>query len=244
MNQPGRVDYQRYMLFDNTQVLSDLLNTIDAAKNDPTVAGIAINTSDLEINPRKLLEFRDNEKLWELREKLKDFKTSGKKVFIFIDNSNIDLYHFASVADKVVMDPFGILMLEGYIFGQTYYKGTLEKLGIGFDEWRFFKYKSAMEIFSQEKMSDADREQWQKIINGWHKIAKDDICEARHLTAEQFDTLVNNEIALSCSAGEREGIGGFTGQMGNSEGACKERNRERRFIHYFAVACKIQFTIR
>jgi protease-4 len=185
INQPGRIDYQRYVLFDNTQVLIDLLNTIDAAKNDPSIGGIAINTSGMEA---------DREKLWELREKLKDFKTSGKKVFIFIDRGDIDLYHFASIADKIVMDPFGAVILEGYTMGRTFLKGTLEKIGIGFDEWRFFKYKSANESFSRDKMSDADREQRQKLIDNWYSIAKADICEARHLTAEQFDTLINDEV--------------------------------------------------
>jgi protease-4 len=148
------------------------------------VAGIAINTSGMEVN---------REKLWELREKLKDFKTTGKKIFIFIDLGGIDLYHFASVADKIVMDPFGMLTLEGYLFGKTYLKGTLEKIGIGFDEWRFFKYKSAAESLSRDKMSDADREQLQKLIDDWYKIAETDICEARHLTSQQFDTLVNTK---------------------------------------------------
>jgi protease-4 len=185
LNQPGHIDYQRYILFDNTQVLSDLLITIDAAKNDPSIGGIAINTSGMET---------DREKLWELREKLKDFKTNGKKVFIFIDRCNIDLYHFASIADKIVMDPFGDVTLEGYIMGRTFIKGTLEKIGIGFDEWRFFKYKSAVESISRDKMSDADREQRQKLIDDWYKIAKSDICEARHLTSEQFDKLVNEEV--------------------------------------------------
>ena len=185
INQPGHIDYQRYVLFDNTQVLSDLLTIIDAAKHDPSIAGIAINTSGMDA---------DREKLWELREKLKDFKTSGKKVFIFIDRCNIELYHFASIANMIVMDPFGNVTLEGYTMGRTFVKGTLEKIGIGYDEWRFFKYKSANESFSRDKMSDADREQRQKLIEDWYDIAKLDICEARNLTSEQFDTLINNEV--------------------------------------------------
>ena len=98
INQPIHVDYQRYLLFDNTQTLTSVLDDLDAAKNDDAVAGIALNTSGMET---------DAEKLWELREKLKELKSSGKKVFIFIDRANINLYHFASVADRIVMDPLG-----------------------------------------------------------------------------------------------------------------------------------------
>jgi protease-4 len=179
------VDYQRYILFDNTKTLASLLDALDAAKQDAAVAGIAINISGMET---------DAEKLWELREKLKDFKSTGKKVFIFMDRGGIDLYHFASVADKIVMDPFGTIALEGYLMGRKYLKGTLEKVGLGFDEWRFFKYKSANESLSRDKMSNADREQLQKLTDDWYKIAKEDICEARHLTTDQFDKLVNESF--------------------------------------------------
>jgi protease IV len=197
LNQPRHISYQRYVLFDDSQTLSDLLTSIDAAKTDPSVGGIAINTSGLET---------DAEKLWELREKLKDFKTIGKKVFIFIDRGNIEMYHFASVADKIVMDPMGTFFLEGFHMGRTFYKGTLEKIGLGYDEWRFFKYKSAAENLSRNKMSDADREQRQKLIDDWYKIAKSDICEARHLTSEQFDQLVNNEVVFLAQQAKERGL--------------------------------------
>jgi protease-4 len=197
IGRPGRIGYQRYVLFDDTQTLNSLLNTIDAAKEDPTVAGIAINTSGIET---------DAEKLWELREKLREFKATGKKVFIFVDRGGIELYHFASVADKIVMDPDGMIALEGYVAGRTFFKGTLEKIGIGFDEWRFFKYKSAEENYSRDKMSEADREQRQKYIDDWYAIAKDDICEARHLSSEQFDTLVNNGVLFTAQEAKERGL--------------------------------------
>jgi protease-4 len=197
MNLNGAIDYQRFQWFDKSQTLTSLLDAIDAAKNDPSVAGIAINTSGMGA---------DREKLWELREKLKDFKTTGKKVFIFIDRGGIDLYHFSSVADKIVMDPFGMLTLEGYLWGRTYLKGTLEKIGIGFDEWRFFKYKSAAESLSRDKMSDADREQLQKLIDDWYKIAETDICEARHVTSQQFDTLVNTKMIFLAQQARESGL--------------------------------------
>ncbi len=197
MNLNGAIDDQRFQWFDKTQTLTGLLDAVDAAKNDPSVAGIAVNTSGMEVN---------REKLWELREKLKDFRATGKKIFIFIDRGGIDLYHFASVADKIVMDPFGILMLEGYLAGRTYIKGTLEKIGIGFDEWRFFKYKSANESLSRDKMSDADREQLQKIVDDWYKIAEIDICEGRHLTSQQFDTLVNTKMMFLAQRARESGL--------------------------------------
>jgi protease IV len=98
------------------------------------------------------------------------------------------------------------LRLEGYLWGRTYIKGTLEKIGIGFDEWRFFKYKSAAESLSRDRMSDADREQLQKLVDDWYKISKTDICEGRHLTAQQFDTLVNTKAIFLAQQARENGL--------------------------------------
>ncbi len=135
----GRIGYQRYRWFDGTKTLSSLLEMIDAAEQDDAIAGIAINTSGMEAN---------REMMWEIRDRLRAFRAAGKHVVIFVDRAGMELYHFASVADKIVMDPLGGLSLSGFVIGRTYLKGTLEKIGIGFDELRFFKYKSAAETFS------------------------------------------------------------------------------------------------
>ena len=197
MNLNGPIKYQRFRLFDDSKTLADLLESIDAAKSDVTVAGIAINTSGMTT---------DREKLWELREKLKDFKTTGKRVVIFIDRGGIDLYHFASIADKIVMDPMGTFFLEGYVMGRTFLKGTLGKIGVGFDEWRFFKYKSAVENFSRDKMSDADREQRQKLVDEYYKLAKNEICEARKMSQEAFDKLVNEDVIFLSQEARDKGL--------------------------------------
>jgi protease-4 len=185
LNLLGPVRYQRFQLFDRSNTLEGLLEAIDAAKEDPAVAGIAINTSGMT---------GDKELLWEIREKLKDFRSTGKHVVMFIDRPGISEYHFASVADKIVMDPQGMIQIGGFVMGRTYLKGTLEKVGIGFDEWRFFKYKSANESLSRENMSDADREQRQKLVDDSYRLARTDICSGRNFTPEQFDDMINNEV--------------------------------------------------
>jgi len=182
LNLLGSLKYQRFAMFDKSLTLKDMICHIDAAKNDKTVAGIAINTSGMMINV---------EMIWELREKLKDFKTTGKMVVIYIDNVGTFEYYLASVADKVVIDPLGIIDLRGLVMGRTFMRGTLEKLGVGFEEWRFFKYKSAAEVFSRDKMSEADREQRQELINDIYGLIKTEVCKSRNFTPEEFDRLVN-----------------------------------------------------
>ncbi len=187
LNMFGPIKYRRFMLFDQSKTLLDMLNAIDAAKHDPAVSGIAINTSGMNVNRAML---------WELREKLKDFKSAGKRVVVFIDRPSIDNYHFASVADTIVMDTQGMIQLSGYVAGRTFLKGTFEKLGIGFDEWRFFEYKSALESFARDRMSDADREQRQKLLDDAYELARADISSGRGLTPARFDELVNDHAFL------------------------------------------------
>jgi protease-4 len=197
LNLIGPIKYQRFRFLDNAHTLSDLLDAIEAAKEDPSVAGIAINTSGM---------VADKELLWEVREKLKEFRTTGKRVVMFIDQAEITKYHFASVADKLVMDPQGLIQLNGFVMGRTFLKGTLEKVGVGFDEWRFFKYKSANESLSRDKMSDADREQRQKLVDDNYKLAKIDICASRGFSAERFDTMVNNEVVYMAADAVEKGL--------------------------------------
>ncbi|MGE5409822.1 MAG: S49 family peptidase, partial [Clostridiales bacterium] len=177
------VKYRRFRFFDNSSTLFDLLSQVNAAKDDPGISGIAVNVTELS---------SDREKLWELREAIREFKKSGKKVVIFLERPSLDLYHFASVADKIVLDPQGMILFQGLVTGRTYIKGMLEKIGIGFDEWRFFKYKSAFENLGRDKMSDADRQQRQELVDGIYNIIKKDVTSSRKITDDQFDNIVNN----------------------------------------------------
>jgi len=182
----GRVDYHKFEWFDNqTLRFMDVLKNIRAALEDPRIAAIALNLSAMQVRP---------EHAWEIREELKKARAAGKKVIVFIDRPSMTGYHLASVADKIVMDPEGMLQLQGYVLGRTYFKGTLEKLGLGFDEWRFFKYKSALEDFSHDSMSVADREQRQNYVDDWYELVRADVCEDRHITPEKFDQIIDEGV--------------------------------------------------
>jgi protease-4 len=185
LDMKGRINYQKYLFFDSkTQRFMDILNNIQAAIDDPRVAAIAMNLSGMKIYP---------EHAWEIREELKKAQQSGKKIIAFIDNAEMTTYHLASVADKIVLDPQGTIALVGYNLNRTFFKGTLEKLGFGFDEWRFFKYKSAAEVLSRDKMSEADYEQRQDYVDDWYEITRDDVCTSRLMSHTRFDEIVNDQ---------------------------------------------------
>lgn len=193
----GPLKYQRFVLFDRSKTLLRLLADIDAAREDPSVAGIAINASGMEVNP---------EMLWELRATLNEFKASGKRVVVFTDRVNIMEYAFASVADRIIMDPTGGMSLEGFLAGRMFLKGTLEKLGIGFEELRYFTYKSALETFSRDSMSAADREQRQRLIETTYALVRDEVSTARRISSEKFDRLVNEQTFFLPEEALRENL--------------------------------------
>lgn len=179
----GGLKYQNFRLFDNANTLFNLLEQLEAVKNDNSIEGIAINTSGMNIN---------RVMLWELREKIKELKSKGKKVYVYIDRAGMDEYHFASVADKIILDPMGTISLNGYLRGRTFLKGSLEKLGLGFTELRYFKYKSAAESYARENFSDADREQRQKLVDDDYNLARKNICESRNISYQLFDKIVDS----------------------------------------------------
>lgn len=179
----GRVAHLKYRLFDeDTLPLLKILRDIEAAIEDPRVGAVAVNLSSLAVLP---------EHAWEIRDALQRARDAGKLVAAFVDQVEMTVYHLVSVADRVILDPQGFLMLPGYALSRTYFKGALEKLGLGFDEWRFFKYKSAYESFSRESMSEADREQRQAYVDDLYEQVREEVCEARALTPAQFDSLVD-----------------------------------------------------
>ncbi|MGB9665535.1 MAG: signal peptide peptidase SppA [Ignavibacteria bacterium] len=193
----GQIKYQKFQLFDKSKTLYELLDRLEKIKDDESIKTIEINTSGM-IASRVFL--------WELKEKLFELKNSGKRIIIYIDNADFNLYHFASIADKIVMDPLGLITLEGILMGRNYYKGTLEKLGIGFDELRFFKYKSAAETYAREKMSDADREQRQLIVDNLYKTIKEDIEASRKQLKLSVDSLVNNYVLFTSNSALEIGL--------------------------------------
>jgi len=125
---------------------------------------------------------------WELRQKLLEIKATGKEIVIHMDRLGMIGYYLASVADRLTIDPQGALALIGVAMKRTYLKGTLEKLGIGVQEFRYFTHKSAMESFAREGMSAADREQRGRIVDVVYEMLREGARPGGGLTAAAFSS--------------------------------------------------------
>jgi len=167
-----------------SRTLSGIIQSLDNAMADSRVAGVALRLSGT--GPA-------SELAWEIREKLTDVKASGRKVLIFIDRPGMAGMHLASVADRVLIDPEGLIMMPGYGLSRTYLKGLLDRLGIGFEAWRFFPYKSAFENYRRSGMSAPDRVQRQAWLDDLHRLFVDDVAQGRGLSRATVDSLVQTQ---------------------------------------------------
>ena len=213
MDLHGRAVYQSYRWFDSAaKPLRDLTEQIRFAKEDPTVGGVAIRLSDFEANAAMY---------WELRESLLALKRSGKKVLIAADNLDQRSYYFASVADHLVLDPLGGLLMPGVQASRTYLKDLLAKLGLGFDEWRFYEYKSALESLSRTSFSDADREQFEALVRATYEELANGIAASGRITRERLDHVVNEEPYVTAARMRELGLVDSLGRWEDLEAEVK-----------------------
>ena len=110
----------------------------------------------------------------EIRQELINFKESGKFIVAYSDTYTQSAYYLASVADKVAINPQGMLDLHGFASTPIFFKDALDKLGIEMQIFKVGTYKSAVEPFTQNEMSAANREQVASYLNdSWSFFRKD-----------------------------------------------------------------------
>lgn len=138
------------------QGLDNLLKAIKTAKTNDKIAGIYLEGGVLNA---------DFASLEELRKALLDFKKSKKFVVAYADNYMQGTYYLASVADKILINPEGMLDWHGIASQPIFFKDLLEKVGVKMQVFRVGTYKSYVEPYTRTEMSDANREQVHSFIS-------------------------------------------------------------------------------
>lgn len=136
--------------------LNDILQNIKKAKDDNRIKGIYLDLSYIGAGMASIEE---------IREALEDFKTSGKWILSYSEVYTQGTYYLASVADKVYLNPAGVMELRGLASQLMFFKNALEKLDVEVQVIRHGKFKSAVEPFMLDKMSESNRKQMEKILN-------------------------------------------------------------------------------
>lgn len=121
----------------------------------------------------------------EMRDAILDFRSSGKKVVCYMELvGNMD-YYLAAACDEIVLNPAGYLALYGFRSEPTFYKGLLDKLGVEADLYHVGKYKSALEMFTREEMSQASRESLNSLLDDLSDQMVSGIAEGRSVSGNQ-----------------------------------------------------------
>lgn len=165
--------------------MNDIINNIKAAAIDPNIAGIFLEMSVIGTSTANIEEIRNQ---------LIEFKKSDKFILSYAEAYSQSAYYLASVSDKIYMLPDGMLDIHGMASQSMFYKHLLEKLDIEMQIIRpdNNKFKSAVEPYFLDKMSEANREQNSVLLNSiWSKIC-DDISSARNIKVETINELADD----------------------------------------------------
>ena len=191
----GKVNFKEFNYFEtNHNGLVDVLSAINAAKTDDKIKGISIlnNFSNLGLAQSKAL-----------RDELESFKKSEKFVVAYSNYLTQKDYYLNSVADTVYLNPVGELDFKGLASEIIYMKELQEKTGVKMEVLRHGKYKSAVEPFLAQEMSEANREQMTVLLNSMWNTIVTDIAQSRKISVDSLNSIANSlgartpELALA-----------------------------------------------
>ncbi len=163
--------------------LNVLLEKIEKAKTDKNIKGIYLYIKNLEAG------FATTE---ELRNGLRDFKKSGKFIYTYAENYSQKEYYLASVSTKIFLNPQGNLDWKGLGMSLMFFKHSFEKLEIEMQVFRHGKFKSAVEPFLLDKMSQANRYQSETFLNSIWSTMLNSISEERKISVADLNKMADN----------------------------------------------------
>ena len=159
---------------EKTLSVNEVLRAIKKAKETKAISGIYLNVKTFSAGVSSIDA---------IRRALKDFRTSGKFVVSYADQYGQGGYYLASCADKVFMNPQGLLDIHGLSFSSMFYTGILKKIGVQMQIFKVGTYKGAVEPYMLNKYSDANREQLTSVATTIWDNMTENISKSRGITA-------------------------------------------------------------
>lgn len=170
--------------------LNDILSSIKKAKANDDIKGIYIEAGALAANYATLQEIRNA---------LADFRKSGKWIVAYGDFYTQGAYYVASVADKVYINPKGVVDWHGIGAQTMFYKDFMAKFGVKWEVVKVGTFKSATETFTEEKMSDANRLQTKTFIDGTWRNVCDAVSKSRGISVDSLNSYADSYLALQAT---------------------------------------------
>jgi protease-4 len=166
--------------------LTEIVEAIEKAKTDNNIKGIYL---EMGLNPNGLATTSV------IREALLDFRKSGKFVYAYGEVASQKSYYLATAADQIFLNPSGGLELRGFGREITYYKGMFDKLGIEVQDFHCGAFKSAIEPFIRQNMSEPNRQQLTMIYSDIYSMFLNNIAKERKIDTVQLNSIINNLTA-------------------------------------------------
>lgn len=158
--------------------LNDILSAIKKAKEEDNIKGIYIDAGLLST---------DYATLQEIRSALENFRKSGKKIIAYADTYSQGSYYLSSVADKIYLNPIGMVDWHGVGAQPVFYKDMMAKFGIKFQVVKVGTFKSATETYTEEHMSDANRLQTKMFLDGTWKQVCNAVSKSRGISVDSLN---------------------------------------------------------
>lgn len=184
--------------FDSGSVGMDkILGSIHKAKNDEKIKGIKISSGGINSG---WVQAR------EIRNALKEFKDTGKFIYAYSDYMSQKGYYVSSVADSIFMNPVGVMELKGLSSEVLYYENFQNRYGVKMEVIRHGKYKSAVEPYLQDHMSDENRIQIQSLLDASWETLRDEVAQSRKIATGTLDALVDDLVITDAEEALAQGI--------------------------------------
>ncbi len=180
LEEPSPVGFEGTALVDNMQTL---LERMSKAKADKDVKALVLKVRTLELGWARANE---------LREAIKAFRKSGKKVYAYLEEVDNKDYYVACAADEIVVPEGGWLMVKGMAAQVTFYKTLFDKLGVKADWMQVGKYKSYGEPYTRTSMSPAFREEVTDLLHDTHSLLAEAVAERKGISLDAAKELVDN----------------------------------------------------
>ena len=177
--------------------LDKIIKSLNKAKTDDKIKGIYLDLTSIAGGMATLEE---------IRAALLDFKKSGKWIISYSEIYTQGTYYLASVSDKIYLNPAGIVEHRGLSSELMFFKNALEKLDVEMQIIRHGKFKSAVEPYMLEKMSDANREQCELLLNtAWGSMVKD-VAASRKISVEKLNELADDMKIQDAKDAKKHGL--------------------------------------
>lgn len=189
--------FSSFSFEDKTIGLNDILANIAYAKTDDRIKGIYLDLSSVEVGFGIAQE---------IRTQLLDFKKSGKFIIAYTEVMTQKAYYLAAVADKIYLNPKGVIALQGFSTEMTFFKEALDRLGIEPEIFYAGNFKSATEPLRYTKMSEYNRIQVRALLDDFYKTFVAQTAEARHMPAERLDNIIDQLLVRNANDAKSNGI--------------------------------------